>query len=147
MNRSPSRLLSRLAGALLALSFAGSVSAIATPASHFRAALDYGARFSAERNDWQVYRADGRRLHVLADSDCQNDQGPPNGLWMLTRNASGHPELLAPSALNLPVGHSGHVALLSCEAPAQAGDGEVLRVPSELLGWLADNTGTVYVGR
>lgn len=147
MNRSPSRLLSRLAGALLALSFAGTVSAIATPASNFRAALDYGARFSAERNDWQVYRADGRSLHVLADVDCQNDQGPPNGLWILSRDGDGQPELLAPSALALPAGHSGRVTLLACGAPAQTGDGEVLRVPAELLGWLVDNTGTVYVGR
>lgn len=147
MNRSPTRFLSRLAGALLVLGFAGSAFGYAAAPTDFRAALDYSAKFSSIRNDWQVFRPDGRSLRVLPDADCHNDLAPPEGLWLLTRNAQGAPELLAPSALALPTAHSGHVALLTCDAPAPVGDEQVLRVPRQLLGWLANNTGAVYVGR
>lgn len=147
MNRMSTKLLTRLAGALLALGFASAAAGYAAAPTDFRAALDYGALFSPLRNDWQVFQADGRSLRVLADADCHNDLVPPEGLWLLTRDAHGAPELLAPSALPLPSGHSGRVTLLACDAPAPAGDGAVLRVPSQLLGWLANNTGAVYVGR
>lgn len=147
MNTLSTHIAVRVASALLALGVAGSALANATPSPTLRAALDYSARFSPLRNDWQVFRPDGRSLRVLANDDCDNAQPPPEGLWLLTRNDSGEPELLAPSALPLPSGHSGHVALLSCDAPAPAGDGNVLRVPAPLLPWLTDNAGLVYVGR
>lgn len=139
--------LNRLAGAVLALGFAGSALAFVAPSPTLRAALDYSARFSPLRNDWQVFRADGRSLRVLAGADCDNTQAPPEGLWLLTRNGAGEPELLAPSALALPNGHSGHVTLLTCDAPVPASDSEVLRVPAELMPWLTNNAGLVYVGR
>lgn len=148
MSRIPINLLTRLTGALMALGFAGTAFGYAAEPATLRAALDYGARFSPSHNSWQVFRSDGRSLRVLADADCANDLTPPEGLWLLTRNDVGEPELLAPSALPLPATHPGHVALLACDAPAPVPtDGEVLRVPAGLLQWLADNTGTVYVGR
>lgn len=147
MNTLSTHIAIRVASALLALGVAGSAQAFATPAFTLRAALDYSARYSINSNDWQLFRHDGRSLRVLADSDCNNTQPPPEGLWLLTRNGSGEPELLAPSALPLPNGHSGHVALMSCDAPGPAGDTNVLRVPAPLLPWLTDNAGLVYVGR
>lgn len=147
MNHNPAHIVTLLTSALLLFGAADSALANATPSPTLRAALDYSARFSPGRNDWQVFRHDGRSLRVLADIDCDNRQPPPAGLWLLTRDDAGQPELLAPSALSLPAGHSGHVSLLTCDAPASAGDGEVLRVPAELLPWLIDNTGLVYVSR
>jgi len=147
MNRTPTPIRTRLTGVLLALGFAGTAFGHIEAPTDLRAALDFSAQFSPSRNDWQVFRPDGRRLRVLVDADCRNDAAPPEGLWLLTRDGEGAPELLAPSALPLPSGHSGHVALLACDAPVAAGDGEVLRVPPQLLRWLANNTGAVYVGR
>ncbi|PKM08238.1 MAG: hypothetical protein CVV14_04950 [Gammaproteobacteria bacterium HGW-Gammaproteobacteria-4] len=147
MNRKSTHILNLLAGSLLVLGFAGSALANATPSPTLRAALDYSAHFSPDRDDWQVFHHDGRSLRVLADADCRNEQAPPEGLWLLTRNGAGQPELLAPSALPLPAGHSGHIALLACDAPAPVNDGGVLRVPSELMEWLTDNAGLVYVSR
>jgi hypothetical protein len=147
MNRKSTHILNLLAGALLVLGFAGSALANATASPTLRAALDYSARFSLSGNDWHVFHHDGRSLRVLADADCDNAQVPPEGLWLLTRDGAGQPELLAPSALPLPAGHSGHIALLACDAPATAADDEVLRIPAELLPWLTDNAGLVYVSR
>lgn len=147
MNRKPTPVLTLLASVLLVFGTAGSALANATPSPTLRAALDYSARFSPSRNDWQVFRHDGRSLRVRADADCLNEQPPPEGLWLLTRNGAGQPELLAPSALPLPAGHPGRIALLTCDAPAPASDEAVLRVPAELMPWLTDNAGLVYVSR
>lgn len=147
MNRKSTHILNLLAGALLVFGFAGSALANATPSTTLRAALDYSARFSLSGNDWQVFHHDGRSLRVLADADCDKPQAPPEGLWLLTRDGAGQPELLAPSALPLPTGHSGRIALLACDAPTPVNDGDVLRVPSELMEWLTDNAGLVYVSR
>src|SRR3546814_11810153 len=84
--------------------FRSSALAVATPAPTLRAALDYSARFSPIDNEWQVFRSDGRSLRVPAGRDCDNAKAPPEGLWLLTRNGVGEPELLAPSALSLPNG-------------------------------------------
>ena len=86
--------------------------------------------------------SDGQDFAIQLDKRCRPSVLIPTGLWLLTRNVDGKPELLAPSQTVLPSGHSGRIPVLACnEARANAG----VALPVSLIEWLSDRTGAVYV--
>ena len=74
---------------------------------------------------------------------CRAGPTPPPGLWLLSQDANGRPQLVAPSATPLPAGHPGRIALVGC-GDAEAG---ALVVPDALADWLKQHSGAIYVTR
>lgn len=142
-----SRLISSLMLGVLALATSGSAAANIPANVQYRPALGYSAEVALDGAHWRLYDFDGRSLGVQGGAACAATRLPA-GVWIVTRDAAGALELLAPSAVPLPAGHSGHIALRDCAIPAEAGDDrEALQVPDTVLHWLAENGGAVRVGR
>ena len=106
----------------------------------------YNAVLDASQQTWRLLPATGRDLRLRVDTDCRTGTAPPHGLWLLTRDAAGRPQLVAPSATPLPAGHSGRIRIVDCGEPIAAGD-DTLALPPSLLDWLQQNSGSIYVAR
>jgi hypothetical protein len=135
--------MKRLILALL-LSAAG-VAQAAEPAADdgiFVEGTRYSAVLHRQQGAWRLLAGDERRLRV--SDDCRGGTPPPRGLWLLTRDGQGHPQLVAPSSTVLPPGHPGRIRLLDCRQPA-VGDEPSLALPDQLLNWLDQNSGSIYV--
>ena len=109
-----------------------------------------GSRYSAVLDPagarWRLLSADGADLNLRVRPDCRGGRPPPPGLWLLTRDAQGRPALVAPSATPLPAGHPGQVALVACGQALPAGL-PALQVPADIIQWLDQRSGVVYVAR
>lgn len=101
----------------------------------------YTAVLDSQNAQWRLLPSDGQDFAIQLDQNCQSTAKVPAGLWLLTRDADGKPELLAPSQTALPAGHSGHIAVAACDQ-ARANE---LALPASLIEWLSDNTGAIYV--
>ncbi len=127
----------------LALLSASSLSAGEQIATDYVAGSHYTATFHQHAGDWQYTPADGQDLSLTGANGCGVQSDLPKGVWLLTSDASGAPELQAPSALSLPEGHSGSVALVACDQPA---DGITrIAAPQLLLDLLAASAGAVRI--
>lgn len=104
------------------------------------ASSQYSAVLHQTRGLWQLLPAEGATLLVGAD-DCHSARRLPVGLWLLTRDAQGRPELVAPSATALPRGAADHVALRRCDVAGKTD----LAVPQPMIDLLVAGTGAVYV--
>jgi hypothetical protein len=106
----------------------------------------YDAVLSQASGSWRLLPSSGSAVHLKVAPDCQRGPAPPRGLWLLSRDAWGRPELVAPSATPLPRGHSGHIRLTPC---GQAPDARApaLALPAGVLAWLQEHSGAIYVGR
>lgn len=109
-----------------------------------------GARYSAVLNrgagTWRLLPATGGDLKLRVAPDCRAGTMPPRGLWLLTRDSQGRPELIAPSATPLPPGHGGHIRLVDCGRPIARGE-PALAVPAGLVDWLQQHSGVIYVAQ
>lgn len=107
-----------------------------------------GARYSAvlsrSANAWRLLPAAGGELRINLAEHCRVGQAPPRGLWLLTFDDRGRPQLVAPSATPLPAGHPGHIRLVGCGQPVAADDA-ALALPPGLIAWLQQNSGSIYV--
>ena len=107
-----------------------------------------GARYSAvlsrSQGAWRLMPAGGSELRLRVSPDCGAGASLPRGLWLLTRDGEGRPELVAPSATPLPAGHPGHVRLVDCGRPAADGQ-PALAIPPGLVQWLEHRSGSIYV--
>ena len=101
----------------------------------------YTAVLDSQSAQWRLLPSDGQDFAIQLDQNCKSATTIPAGLWLLTRDADGKPELLAPSQTTLPVGHSGHIAVVGCDDEQTNG----LALPASLIEWLSDNTGAIYV--
>lgn len=108
----------------------------------YQAGGQYTAVLNSANAQWRLLPSDGQDFAIQLDKNCSSSAAIPAGLWLLTRDANGQPELLAPSQTALPVGHSGHIPVVACNEE-QANGG--LALPASLIQWLGDNTGAVYV--
>ena len=101
----------------------------------------YTAVLDSQNAQWRLLPSDGQDFAIQLDPGCKSTATVPAGLWLLTRDAEGKPELLAPSQTVLPSGHSGHIAVVACNEEQAKG----LALPASLIEWLSDNTGAIYV--
>ena len=106
----------------------------------------YSAVFSPDQRSWRLLPADGDDIHLTLSPDCGRGTSLPRGLWLLTRDGEGRPQLVAPSSTALPAGHAGQVRLVGCDQAASAGE-TALAVPAHLVQWLEHRSGSIYVVR
>lgn len=128
------------------LSLAGLAPASAAPPADdaiFVEGSRYDAVLSASRGDWRLLPLTGTEVRLHLAEPCRGAAAPPPGLWLLSQDARGRPELVAPSATPLPAGHSGRIALVGCGEPVAGG----LPVPEALADWLTQHSGAIYVTR
>lgn len=133
--------------ALLSLALVSPAAPAASPAADeaiFVEGARYDAVLSRGANAWRLLPAAGGELRLDVADHCRSGLTPPRGLWLLTRDAQGRPELVAPSATPLPAGHSGHIRLVDCGQPLAAGEA-ALALPAGLIAWLQQNSGSIYV--
>lgn len=103
----------------------------------------YNAVLSASRGDWRLLPLTGSEVRLRLAEACRTGPTPPLGLWLVSQDAAGRPQLVAPSATPLPAGHTGRIALVGCD-DADAG---ALAVPDALADWLQQHSGAIYVTR
>jgi hypothetical protein len=104
----------------------------------YTAVLDQGTQ------GWRLLPKDGVDIAVsAATGECRGQGTLPEGIWLVTSDAQGHPVLTAPSTTVLPPGHPEQVALRAC---GEASDGQpYIAAPQGLIDWLTYNTGAIYV--
>ena len=107
----------------------------------YQAGGQYTAVLNSNNSQWRLLPSDGQDFAIQLDKNCASTTSVPAGLWLLTRDADGKPELLAPSQTALPAGHSGHIPVVACDEDQAKG----VALPASLIEWLSDNTGAVYV--
>lgn len=107
----------------------------------YQAGSQYTAVLNSINSQWRLLPSDGQDFAIQLDNHCHSSTAIPAGLWLLTRDADGKPELLAPSQTVLPAGHSGHIPVVSCSDDQN----NALALPASLIQWLGDNTGAIYV--
>lgn len=107
----------------------------------------YSAVLHVQQGNWQVLDPSGASLQVEA-TGCPGNPLLPPGLWLLTRDAAGAPELIAPSATPLPPGHAGHIALRACGSAQSGRDAAAsLQVPEALIATLEQNASAILIVR
>lgn len=107
--------------------------------SQYTAVLQHGLQ------RWTLSPQTGPDLEIRSIAPCPHQTVPGKGLWLIARAADGSLELVAPSATLLPAGHSGRVALRSCESAGEPGELPAYGVPGQVLELLAANSGAVLV--
>jgi hypothetical protein len=132
---------------LSALAVSGALTAYTQapkPEPVFIAGSQYSATLHQRSHQWQLLSADGADLNVANTGPACAAQVPmPDGVWLVTRDAQGRPELVAPSVTTLPKGHDGHVRLIACGE--SGGGARTLAAPKALIDWLSNSAGAVYV--
>ncbi len=129
------RLATLLAGLLLSgVAFSAEQSPV------YQAGSQYTAVLNTQHAQWHMVPRVRQNLVLPVEQACQSSVLIPRGLWLFTRDSNGSPELLAPSHTPLPMGHSGHIPIVAC-----ASQGEGLAIPANLIEWLNNNTGAIYV--
>jgi hypothetical protein len=132
--------------ALMSLPLASTAQASPADEAGFVEGTRYNAVLSHAQGRWRLLPADAADVRLRVGTGCRGGDAPPPGLWLLTRDAQGRPELVAPSATRLPAGHSGRIRLVDCRETGTAGD-PTLAVPPSLRQWLQDHSGAIYVAR
>lgn len=131
---------------LSALAISGALAAyskIPQPEPVFIAGSQYSVTLNQRSHEWKLLSPDGAELSVANTGPACAAQAPlPNGVWLITRDAQGRPELVAPSVTRLPKGHPDHVALIAC---GEHVEGRSLAAPLTLIEWLGNSAGAVYV--
>ena len=133
-------------GGLVAIALsAGAYSVISKPVEEpvfvdgqFTATLDQKSQH------WRLLPIDGQDVEVFSpERQCGIGAPIPAGIWLVTRDSNGRPELLAPSVTALPDGYADRVHLRAC---GEATDGRpALEVPQILIDVLAERTVAIYV--
>lgn len=102
----------------------------------------YTAILDQAHNRWRILPFDGQDVEVDAGT-CRTGASVPGGYWLLMLDASGQPELIAPSITEIPAGQSERIPVRTC---AEVSEGQ-LGVPQTVLDLLVANTGGIYVRR
>ncbi|MBD8526261.1 hypothetical protein [Pseudomarimonas arenosa] len=140
---------SLITAATLALSLSSSTVSAQAPESllpQYVPGIDYTASLDALDQHWELQPQFGESRVIAGDAFCPRGIEPPAGLWLIGRDSQGELELIAPSATLLPTGHSGRVALRSCDDP-ELRDGRVQAygVPAVVYQSLANEHGSLLI--
>ncbi|MBI2397290.1 MAG: hypothetical protein HYV17_05795 [Xanthomonadales bacterium] len=100
----------------------------------------YTAVYTQADGSW-LLQPPGAGLLVRQGARCRDDARIAPGLWLLTTDAVGQVELLAPSVTPLPPGHPERIPLLSCESSVSGG----LHLPAALIQTLVREHGVVRI--
>ncbi len=142
----------RLIGGAVALALCTGAYTLATQRTDAPAAFEpvfmdgqYTATLDQNSQHWRLLPHEGQDVEMFSPARrCANDKPIPQGVWLVTRDNLGRPELLAPSVTELPAGHPDRVQLLACGEP---GNGKpALAAPQILIDLLSERTGAIYVG-
>ena len=133
------KILNTLLTALLFSSV--SINAQASQNLDYQAGSQYTAVLNRQNSQWYMVPRIKQDFTLNQANHCRTNASVPPGLWLLTHDVDGKPELLAPSYTPLPAGHSGHIAIIACTD--KQGDG--LAIPAKLIDWMTNNTGAIYV--
>lgn len=104
----------------------------------------FTATLQQHAHRWLLQPLRGDEVDITDRSQSCGSSAPiPHGLWYVSQDDHGRPELIAPSVTQLPSGFPQHVALLSCGE--NAGNAVALFVPAVALNWISDNVGSVLI--
>jgi hypothetical protein len=101
----------------------------------------YSASLLQTTNTWRLQPLTGDDVDVI-DRACANPRQLPSGVWLVSRDADGRPQLVAPSSTTLPAGFPEQIALRAC---GEREDPNALAVPAVVLAWLEDNVNSVLI--
>lgn len=101
----------------------------------------YSASLLQGARTWRLQPLAGDDVDVV-DVSCINRQHVPRGVWLVSRDADGQPQLLAPSSTRLPPGYPQQIALRPC---GQVTQDNTIGVPPIVLAWLEANVNSVLV--
>ena len=101
----------------------------------------YSASLSQNARQWRLQPLDGNDVEVI-DRACMNRSHVPDGVWLVSHDAEGHLQLLAPSTTILPTGYPEQIALRAC---GEAGTDTALQVPPVVLTWIENNVNSVLI--
>lgn len=130
--------IATLAAAALAMSLPAGASQI-TPAPSWEPGNHYTATLHQRAGLWRLHPASGQDLAVTVPAACGDAPAIPEGVWLLVHRNDGL-ALAAPSAVLLPDGHAGEIAVRDC-----GDEGDALHLPEPLLELLAEHTGAIHV--
>jgi len=105
------------------------------------AETQYSAVFEQGRGTWLLVPPAGGVLSQQGVGHCRDDRPVAPGLWLVTRDAVGLVELVAPSVTPLPAGHPDRIPLLACDSS----EAYSLHLPRALIEQLARDHGVVRV--
>jgi hypothetical protein len=114
------------------------------PAPVYVEGSHYTAILEQRQQKVRISALDGAKLEIWTNGICPPAPAIPTGVWYVSRNAAGQPELLAPSTTALPEGYPERVALVACGTASEGTPAVAL--PQAVIDMLATSTGAVYVG-
>jgi hypothetical protein len=140
-------MISRYLLALALCAFAGSNAVAAAdvdaPAVYFDGG-QYTATLEQREHHWRLLPVQGDDVDVVDHAPaCSSRVHVPHGVWMVTSDTSGHPQLVAPSATALPAGFPGQLQLRACSDSASHDN--ALLVPDVVLDWIKTNVSSVMI--
>src|SRR3569832_1829290 len=104
----------------------------------FTATLDQRA------HRWRLQPLRGDEVDITDRSNaCGSRETNPHGLWYVSQDDRGRPQLVAPAVTPLPSGFPQHVPLRACGDAAE--ESSVLFVPAVALTCINDHVGSVLI--
>jgi len=103
----------------------------------------FTATLEQHSHHWRLQPLRGEEVDITDHSKSCGSAAPiPRGLWYVSQDDRGQPQLVAPSVTPLPAGYPQHIALRVC---GDAASGPALFVPAVALAWINDHVGSVLI--
>lgn len=130
------------------LANAGSAAGSAAPATFDDPVFITDGQFTAtleqRSHRWRLQPLRGDEVDITDHSQSCGSRAPiPHGLWYVSQDDRGQPQLVAPSVTPLPSGFPTRVALRACGDKAD--ETVALFVPAVALAWINDFVGSVLI--
>ena len=104
----------------------------------------FTATLDQREHRWRLQPLRGDEVDITDRSNACGSREPiPHGLWYVSQDDRGRPQLVAPSVTALPSGFPQRVAMRACGDTAD--DASALFVPAVALAWINDHVGSVLI--
>jgi hypothetical protein len=104
----------------------------------------YTAVFEQNAHHWRLLPMEGEDVDVTERASvCASGTHIPHGVWVVSRDASGRPQLIAPSTTILPPGFPEQLQLRACGD--NTANASALLVPDVVLDWIESNVNSVMI--